>query len=182
VCPSCKNLGGWKVHGHYFKYHDNEQILIIRLRCLGCKHTHAIIPSFSLPHTSLDTEMVQKYLESREAGESRNSSAKTSGFAAYCGADFLRSLEKRFVAAVFRAKVLYPAWGNEYESGYRWMKSAAQGATDALFVLNERAIAFNGQSFFGGNVRTGLRHNSSGIAVSHKNATARMVLSCLDSC
>ena len=126
--------------------------------------------------------MVQKYLEKREAGESRSSSAKTSGFADYCDLDFLRSLEKRFIAAVFRAKVLYPAWGDEHENGYRWMKSVAQGATDALFILNERAIAFNGQSFFGGNVRTGLRLNSSGITVSHKKDSARMAFSCLDSC
>ena len=126
--------------------------------------------------------MVQKYLQSRDSGESRLSSAKTSEFAHYCDPDFLRSLEKRFASAVFRAKVLYPAWGNEYESGYRWMKSAAQGATDALFVLNERTIAVNGHSFFGGNVRTGLRYESSGIILSHKNTTERMERSCLDSC
>jgi hypothetical protein len=104
--------------------------------------------------------MVQKYLDSRNYGESRSTAAKISGFADYCGPDFLRSLEKRFIAAVFRAKVLYPAWGDKHESGYRWLKNAAQGATDALFILNKRAIAFNGQSFFGGNVRTGLRHTS----------------------
>jgi hypothetical protein len=126
--------------------------------------------------------MVQKYLESRDSGESRSSSAKTSGFADYCGPKFLRSLEKRFVAAVFRAKVLYPAWGNEYESGYRWMISAAQRSSDALFVLNERTIGLNGQSFFGGNVRTGLRSDCSGILVSHKAVTGAMEKSCIDSC
>jgi hypothetical protein len=54
--------------------------------------------------------MVQQYLESRDSGESRSSSAKIRGFAAYCGLDFLRSLEKRFAAAVYRAKALYPDW------------------------------------------------------------------------
>jgi len=152
------------------------------LRCPGCRHTHAIIPSFSLPHTSLDTGMVQKYLESRDSGESRSTAAKTSGFADYCGPDFLRSLEKRFAAAVIRGKALYPDWGNELCHGYRWMLSAVSGQKNALFILNERAIGINGQSFFGGNVRTGLRYESSGIILSHKNATERMERSCLDSC
>lgn len=182
MCPTCKNLCGWKVHAHYFKYHDNKLILIIRLRCSGCNHTHAIIPSFSLPHTSLDTKMVQTYFSSRNNGSSRRIAAQISGLSTYCDSDFLRSLEKRFIAAVNRAKVLYPAWGNEHTNSYRWMISAAQEAKNALFVLNERAIAFNGQSFFGGNVRTGLRYESSGIIISHKNATARRAFSCLDSC
>lgn len=107
--------------------------------------------------------------------------ARASGFSSYYGLEFLKSLEKRFVAAVFRAKVLYPSWGNEYTHGYRWMESAAQGATESLFALNELTIALNGQSFFGGNVRSGLRHNISGIVISHKNTTARMKKSSLDS-
>jgi hypothetical protein len=166
----------------YYKYHNNELLLIIRLRCLGCRHTHAIIPSFSLPHTSLDTEMVQKYLESRDSGESRSSSAKTSGFVDYCGPAFLRSLEKRFTAAVVRGKALYPDWGNEHCHGYRWMHSAASGQKNALNIVNERAIKMRGQSFFGGNVLKDLRYESSGIMLSHKNTTTMMRKPCLDSC
>ncbi len=181
VCPSCKSLGGWKVHGQYNKYHNNEYLLIVRLRCRLCAHTHAIIPSFSLPHTCLDTKMVQTYLARRNEGDSRMVAARASGFSSYCGLEFLRSLEKRFAAAVYRAKVLYPSWGNEHESGYRWMTIAANELPDALFVLNERAIAFNGQSFFGGNVRTGLRPTISGIVISHKNASRKMAKSSLDS-
>jgi len=126
--------------------------------------------------------MVQKYLASRDAGESRMSAAKTSGFSDYCGTDFLRSLEKRFTAAVFRAKVLYPDWGDEHCHGYRWMVSTASGQKNVLFILNERAIKIRGQSFFGGNEISGLRYESSGITLSHKKATARMRDSCLDSC
>jgi len=126
--------------------------------------------------------MVQKYLESRSSGESRTSSAMTSGFVDYCGPDFLRVLEKRFTAAVIRGKALYPDWGDEHCHGYSWLVSAASSQENALFILNERAIKIRGQSFFGGNVLTGMRYKSSGIALSHKKATAGIRNSYLDSC
>ncbi len=94
--------------------------------------------------------MVQKYLQSRDGGASRSSSAETSGFADYCGPDFLRSLEKRFAAAVIRWKALYPEGEKELCHGYRWMLSAVSGQKNALFIMNERAIKLRGQSFLAG--------------------------------
>ena len=152
------------------------------MRCHGCRKTHAIIPSFSVPHTSLDTKMVQTYLKDRDSGASRMASSKASGFFSYASLDFLRSLEKRFAAAVVRGKALYPDWGNEHSHGYRWIVSATGNVDHALFILNERAINFAGQSFFGGNVLMGLRCSNSGIVISHKNDTTRIHISCLDSC
>lgn len=126
--------------------------------------------------------MVQKYLENRDTGESRSSSAKKSGFSNYCGTVFLRFLEKRFAAAVVRAKTLYPDWGDEHLHGYSWIVSAASSLKKPLFILNERAIKIRGQSFFGGNKIRGLHYKNSGIALSHKKATITIHKSCLDSC
>lgn len=39
---------------------------ILRLRCRGCGRTHAVIPSWSLPDTSVGTAEVECYLMARE--------------------------------------------------------------------------------------------------------------------
>jgi hypothetical protein len=171
---------GWVSHAWYFKYHQDVQIVIIRVRCLGCRRTHAIIPSFSIPHTSLDTQTVQCYLEHRDAGLSRQKSAIASGFDGY-GLDFLRGLEKRFSTAVCRAKALYPDWGNEHLNGVTWLANATADQAPALAVLNERRIKQTGQSFFGGNLAEPGRQDSLSKVASHKKATTVNIGAVLDS-
>jgi hypothetical protein len=171
---------GWACHAWYFKYHQDVHIVIIRVRCLGCRRTHAIIPSFSIPHTSLDTQTVQTYFEHRDAGISRSKSAQASGFSGY-SLDFLRGLEKRFTTTVFQAKALYPSWGNPYLSGVAWLASAAAGNVPALGILNARRIKQTGQSFFGGNLAGPRRKNNLSKVVSLKKATTANVRAVLDS-
>lgn len=69
-CPACGRVG-LKVHARYSKYHRDRRIDIVRVRCNGCGITHALIPSFSLPDSSHDTEDVEKYLAARELGQTR---------------------------------------------------------------------------------------------------------------
>lgn len=173
-------MHGWAYHAWYFKYHQDVHIVIIRLRCLGCLRTHAIIPSFSIPHTSLDTKTVQSYFEHRDAGLSRSKSAQASGFDGY-GLDFLRGLEKRFVTTVSRVKALHPDWGNQHLRGVAWLANAAADQAPALAVLNERRIKQTGQSFFGGNLAEPWRPNSLSEVASLKKATTANAGSVLDS-
>jgi hypothetical protein len=70
ACPAC-GCGGLKLHGHYSKYHRERLIDIVRVLCAGCGITHALIPSFSLPDSSHDTEDVERYLAARESGQTR---------------------------------------------------------------------------------------------------------------
>jgi hypothetical protein len=63
--------GGLKPHARYSKYHRDRLIDIVRVFCPGCGITHALIPSFSLPDSSHDTEDVEKYLAARESGQTR---------------------------------------------------------------------------------------------------------------
>ena len=70
ACPAC-GCGGLKLHGHYSKYHHDRLIDIVRVLCAGCGITHALIPSFSLPDSSHDTQDVEKYLAARELGHIR---------------------------------------------------------------------------------------------------------------
>jgi hypothetical protein len=171
---------GWAYHAWYFKYHQDVQIAILRVRCLGCRRTHAIIPSFSIPHTSLDTQTVQSYFEHRDTGFSRHKSALASGFLGY-SLDFLRCLEKRFSTTIYRAKALLPSWGNEHLNGIRWLASAAAGKVPTLVILNERRIKQTGQSFFGGNLAESWRPNSLAKVASLKIATTGTGRSVLDS-
>lgn len=173
-------MHGWACHAWYFKYHQNVQIAIIRVRCLGCLRTHAIIPSFSIPHTSLDTQTVQCYLDQRGAGLSRQKAAQVSGFSGY-SLDFLRSFEKRFSTTIFQAKALYPDWGNQHLNGVAWLASAAAGQAPALANLNARRIKLCGQSFFGGNLAESRCPISLAKVVSLKKATTVNFWSALDS-
>jgi len=156
------------------------QIVILRVRCLGCLRIHAIIPSFSIPHTSLDTQTVQSYLEHRDAGQSRQKSARSSGFTGY-SLDFLRCLEKRFSTTVFQAKALYPDWGDPSLNGVAWLASAAAGKVFALAVLNSLRIKLCGQSFFGGNLAEPRYPNSLAKVASLKNTTTGTAWTILDS-
>ena len=60
-CPACASdrLG---YHSSYQKYLYEQLITILRLRCRGCGRTHAAIPSWSLPDTSVGTAEVERYL------------------------------------------------------------------------------------------------------------------------
>jgi hypothetical protein len=171
---------GWAYHAWYYKYHKNDQIMIFRLRCRACRRTHAIIPSFSIPHTSLDTQTVQGYFDRREAGLSRRKSAEECGFIGY-SLEFLRRLEKRLATSVFQAKALYPDWGNPHLNGVVWLASAAADKTPALAVLNARRAKLCGQSFFGGNLATPWRSNNPAKAASLKKAATAGFESVLDS-
>jgi len=60
VCPSCGVENCFKIHSNYFKYYYWERIQILVLYCKECKKFHAVIPSFSLPGTSLGSQEVEQ--------------------------------------------------------------------------------------------------------------------------
>jgi hypothetical protein len=71
VCPVCQGAGHLVYHATYKKYYFEELIKIIRVLCTQCGITHALIPSFSLPGTSIGTEEAESYLKARAEGASR---------------------------------------------------------------------------------------------------------------
>jgi hypothetical protein len=70
-CPACSASGQLVRHGVYEKYLYFACIPILRVRCRSCRCTHAVIPSFSLPGTSLGTVAVEVFIADRGAGCSR---------------------------------------------------------------------------------------------------------------
>lgn len=106
ICPVCEqNI--FTYHCQYEKYHYNRRIRIIRVLCLNCKSTHALIPECSLPGTSIGTEEANHYMKERSRGISqvKSSSLFTSqGMSSKYGV----SLEKRFQLAHRKAQSLFP--------------------------------------------------------------------------
>ncbi|MFX0208903.1 MAG: DUF6431 domain-containing protein [Candidatus Hodarchaeota archaeon] len=67
ICPACNaGIEYLKRHATYQKYYFNIRIHILRIRCIRCGTTHAIIPSFSVPDRSVGTKEVEEYLLNRE--------------------------------------------------------------------------------------------------------------------
>lgn len=72
-----------------------------------CADTHALIPAFSLPGTSIGTDEADKYLKSRQAGVSQTKASQSFielGMSQKYGV----SLEKKFIRANRKAMVLFP--------------------------------------------------------------------------
>ena len=94
ACPACGGVG-LKPHARYSKYHRDRLIDIVRVICTGCGITHALIPSFSLPDSSHDTDDVEKYLAARELGQTRRK-AGAHFLAAGRNLRMLRRIERSF--------------------------------------------------------------------------------------
>lgn len=79
----------------------------MRVLCLVCGSTHALIPEFSLPGTSIGTEEADRYLHSRQNGISQTKASKSFidlGMSQKYGV----SLEKKVKQANRKAMVLFP--------------------------------------------------------------------------
>jgi len=169
-CPGCHNLHGWTRHAWYYKYHGEHRIIIIRFRCRACCGTHAVIPSFSIPHTCLDTETTELYISQRYLGKTRRAAAQEGCFKDRSH-DFLRSLEKRFATAVVRAKALFSCWGNGHAQGYGWIQSTSEDQKHVISFLNMNVLDLAGCAFFGGKLLDNNRYINAGMPVSHENST-----------
>jgi len=70
ICPFCKTKGRCYIFGHYIrnlidyclgniKY---EQIVITRVKCKSCKHTHAILPDLIIPYSTYSLTFIMRVL------------------------------------------------------------------------------------------------------------------------
>ena len=145
-CPACGSAG----LGHYSSYQKylyEQRITIQRLRCRGCGRTHAVIPSWSLPNTSVGTAEVERYLIAREGGDSRPvAMAELLGRGMHAG--YGKQLERRLGVIVSRGKALWPRVADLQLGGLEWVRAACaprSGATPLLslnhFSLEHRVNA-----------------------------------------
>ena len=121
-CPACGNAGLGH-HSSYQKYLYEQPIVILRLRCRGCGRTHAVIPSWSLPNTSVGTAEVERYLTARERGDSRAVAlAELRALGMHAG--YGKQLERRLGVIVNRGKALWPQAGDLRLGGLAWVRAA----------------------------------------------------------
>ena len=140
VCAACGTKGCYAAHGNYFKYHYQDQLQIFRVRCRHCRQTHAVIPSFSLPGTSIGTKEAEQYLLSRQQGASRNKAGKQL-LEHGMSSRYPKQLERMFHTAVSRAKALFPAGDSAFLSGLRWIEARCGPTDRPLFQLNLYCLA-----------------------------------------
>ena len=173
-CPGCADTAGFARHGTYSKYHYRRRLSLLRVRCQRCGTTHALIPAFSLPGTSLGTAEVEQFVAGRRAGRSRRESGR-----ALCaqgvGVEYLRRIEQMIIAAIQRAKALFGDLAPGVGEVYRWLVAAAgaSGETRSVVTLNAMSIAAGyGAVFCSLAPQAGRLRKSSAIRLSHNTASA----------
>jgi hypothetical protein len=138
-CPACLDSTNFSRHGFYWKYYFNERIPILRIRCKQCRTTHALIPAFSLPGTSLGTEQTEEYLIKRYQGQGR-------GAAGSCFArkgvpfDHLRRMDRMFLFCVDRAKAVLGSAENRELGGMEWIQSVINNPERPLYEINRYCL------------------------------------------
>ena len=139
ACPACGTGDVFSCHGWYTKYYFNERINILRVRCQRCGVTHAVMPAFSLPDTSIGTEKAEAYLIKRECGAGRSSASQVlDGLGV--GPRYPKHLDRMLVTAVSRAKALFPDAADDRLSELAWIRTATGQAGRPLWSLNLYAL------------------------------------------
>ena len=139
-CPACLISGQFARHGSYLKYYFASLIQILRVRCLHCGVTHALMPGFSLPGTSVGTVDAETYLVDRAAGIGRGSASK--GFRRLgLSTRYPKHLDRMFSTAVSRAKALFPDAADDRLSGIEWIQALAGPNERPLWSLNQFCLA-----------------------------------------
>src|SRR5271157_4001382 len=133
---SCLWAGGClHRHGSYHKYHFHHLIAIVRVRCRNGRRTHAMIPSFSLPGSSVGTEETEGYLMARERGVGRGRAA-VELLRRGMGEGYSKHLERMFATAITRAKAVFADYGDGRLQGLAWVRSVVGHAEHPLVELN----------------------------------------------
>ena len=115
-CPACNKPGMFKKHSNYTKYHYSNELRILVVKCLECNTFHAVIPSFSLPGTTLGSKEVEDFLIKRKHKKSRREAGE---LLINAGVSFrhLKNIEKRFHGSLLNMKSLLPDSTGDYLNG-----------------------------------------------------------------
>jgi hypothetical protein len=182
ACPACQSAGTLKKHAWYSKYYYTRSIRILRCICTACGVTHAIIPSFSLPGTSIGTEETQIYIQLREQGYGRRRASKVFSGAKQMSANHPAGLDKAFRVTVDRAKAIFAGQADERLAGCAWIASLTGETDQPVMGLNQYCLEHrvNGVCLTRYPIHL-FRDRSSRIRVSHNNGSARIFKLVIDS-
>ena len=138
-CPACGARKRYGKHARYQKYHFAELIDIQRVICHACGTTHAMIPCFSVPDTSLGTQEAERSLVEREGGASRKVAGRAlvqQGMEERSG----RRLEKMLYTAVERGKAIWPQVTDPSLHGLAWINAVCGRAEHPILDFNRWAL------------------------------------------
>ena len=139
ACPACGTPGRFGKHAVYRKYHFAQRIDIQRVCCHSCGTTHALIPCFSVPDTSLGVEEVQRCLIERMDGASRTVAARPlveQGMEVRSG----KRVGKMLETAVARAKAIWPDAAELTLKPLAWIDAVCGRVDQPILDLNRWAL------------------------------------------
>jgi hypothetical protein len=139
VCPACGAVGQMGLHARYVKYHFGARIEVQRVRCRDCGTTHALIPVFSVPGTSLGREEAERCLQDRAAGASRSRAAAelvARGWEVRVG----KRLERKLATAVERAKAIWPEAAELTLGPRAWIRAVCGSSEQPILGMNRFAL------------------------------------------
>lgn len=150
-----------------------------RVRCTSCRTIHAILPSFSLPHSSLDVTEVDSYLASRSAGNSRREASFGLGLSAFSYQTWKR-LDRRIHERFHQMRTITQSPIPSHLDSYTWFQSTC-ATTKPVSALNRSFISQYGRGWFCGNLSFLGYRSTTGISISHNMATTRIKVAPIDS-
>jgi len=139
-CPACQKAGFLRIHASYSKYYYTEPLKILRCMCTYCGTTHAIIPSFSLPGTSIGTKEAEGYITNREEGQGRQKASGVFRGSKAMSRNHPAVLEKAFWAAVARAKAIFRTQADELLRGTAWIEALTGESNRPIMGLNQYCL------------------------------------------
>jgi hypothetical protein len=133
-------VGSLKKHAYYHKYYYSQPLAILRCRCSGCRVTHAIIPSFSVPGTSIGTAEAEEYLRLREQGVGRGKASRVFSAEKAMSRNHPAVLDRAFRTAVDRAKALFSGRGDDRLQGIGWVEALTGQCRQPIASLNQYCL------------------------------------------
>ena len=171
-CPACGQDSCLHRHGSYHKYHFHHRIAIVRVRCRHCRRTHAMIPRFSLPGSSVGTAEAEGYLMARERGVGRGRAA-VELLRRGMSEGYPKHLERMFATAITQAKAVLTDYGDGRLQGLAWVRSVVGHVEHPLVELNRICLAHgaNGVCFCRASILVFSRTSTRRLT-SHKSGSA----------
>lgn len=143
ICPACNaGIEHLRRHATYQKYYFDTRIDILRIRCILCKTTHAIIPSFSVPDRSVGTKEIEDYIKNRKQEKSRKK-AWEGNLEGKVSEKYLRFIEKGLEATIKKGKVILAKYENLEKEGIEWIGAIVGNLLRPIFTINCICLANN---------------------------------------
>ena len=159
------------MHGRYNKYLNFLQIEILRVRCVCCRKTHSIIPSFSFPGRSISMDDAEKYFKMIGQNIPVYKAGKEI-FPRWNETKYIYTFTDAFNNTIVKGKAIFPLSGDHELTGLDWISSVVGEGEKLIFRFNQYCLSQGVNCIFSTRTRfLWIRNNSALNCFSHKNVT-----------